>query len=198
MSLMRRRDLLLRSTSALWAASLASTGGAAWASAWGTNNGAELTRLLVQDTDEGLALSYEVRFDLHRDVEQTLSKGIAVVFVAHAEVFEKRWYWTDRRIASATRRWRLAYQPLTRQWRLNFDGFSRTYSRLSEALEVLRQGSRWLIAEKLGEADPTDCYVDFGFPLDTTELPRPLQIALGGQSDWILQIERRVSVTPAR
>lgn len=196
MPVMRRRDLLLRSTSALWIAALASTGGAAWA-AW-ANNGAELARLLAQYDEEGLTLSYEVRFDLHRDVEQMLSKGIAVVFMAQAEVFEKRWYWTDRRIASATRRWRLAYQPLTRQWRLNFDGFSRPYSRLSEALEVLRQGSRWLIAEQLGDVDPADCHVDFRFLLDASELPRPLQIGLGGQADWALQIERRVGVTPAR
>ena len=196
MPLMRRRDLLLRSTSALWTAALATPGSAAWA-AW-ANSGAELARLLAQYSDEGLTLSYEVRFDLHRDVEQMLSKGIAVVFVARAEVFEKRWYWTDRRIASATRRWRLAYQPLTRQWRLNFDGFSRPYSRMSEALEVLRQGSQWLIADKLGDVDPADCYVDFGFQLDASELPRPLQIGLGGLDDWALQIERRVGVSSTR
>lgn len=196
MPLMRRRDLLLRSTSALWTAALATTGGAAWA-AW-AHNGAELARLQAQYSDEGLTLSYEARFDLHRDVEQMLSKGIAVVFVARAEVYERRWYWADRRIASATRRWRLAYQPLTRQWRLNFDGFSRPYSRLSEALEVLRQGSQWLITEKLGDVDPADCYVDFSFQLDANELPRPLQIGLGGQADWALQIERRVGVSVAR
>ena len=151
MPLMRRRDLLLRSTSALWAAALAPTGGAAWAVS--ANTGGELTRLIAQVGEEGLTLSYEVRFELHRDVEQMLSKGVAVVFVARAEVFEKRWYWTDRRITTATRRWRLAFQPLTRQWRLNFDGFSRPYSRLTEALEVMRQGSQWPIAERL--ATPT-------------------------------------------
>lgn len=196
MPLMRRRDLLLRSTSALWAAALAPTGGAAWAAS--ANTGVELTRLIAQVGEEGLTLSYEVRFELHRDVEQMLSKGVAVVFVARAEVFERRWYWTDRRITTATRRWRLAFQPLTRQWRLNFDGFSRPYSRLTEALEVMRQGSQWPIAERLGDTDPSDCYVDFSFQLDASELPRPLQIGLGGQSDWALQIERRVNVTPER
>ena len=196
MPLMRRRDLLLRSTSALWAAVLAPTGSAAWAAS--ANTGVELTRLIAQVGEEGLTLSYEVRFELHRDVEQMLSKGVAVVFVARAEVFERRWYWTDRRITTATRRWRLAFQPLTRQWRLNFDGFSRPYSRLSEALEVMRQGSQWPIAERLDDTDPSDCYVDFSFQLDAGELPRPLQIGLGGQSDWALQIERRVNVTPER
>ncbi len=51
MPLMRRRDLLLRSTSALWTAALATTGSAAWA-AW-ANSGAELARLLAQYSDEG-------------------------------------------------------------------------------------------------------------------------------------------------
>ena len=175
---------------------MVSTGGAASA-AWASRGG-ELARLLAQYDDEGLTLSYEVRFDLHRDVEQMLSKGIAVVFVAQAEVYEKRWYWTDRHIATATRRWRLAYQPLTRQWRLHFDGFSRHYSRLSEAMEVIRIGSRWLIAEDLGEANAADCHVDFLFQIDASELPRPLQIGLSDQTDWALQIERRVSVTPTR
>ena len=194
MPLMRRRDLLLRSTSALCTAALLCANSAAWG-AW-ANSGTELTRLLAQQDEEGLTLSYEVRFDLHRDVEQMLSKGIAVVFVAHAEVFERRWYWTDRRIASATRRWRLAYQPLTRQWRLNFDGLSRHHSRMSEAIEALRQGRSWLIAESLGDSKPSDCYVNFRFELDRTELPRPLQIGLGGETDWSLQIERRVNITP--
>lgn len=165
--------------------------------AW-ANGGAELTRLIAQYADDSLTLSYEVRFELHRDVEQMLSKGIAVVFVAQADVYEKRWYWTDRRVASATRRWRVAYQPLTRQWRVNFDGFSRPYSRLSEVIEVLRQGTQWPIAERLGDVDPTDCYVDFSFKLDASELPRPLQIGLGEQDSWAIQIERRVDVTVKR
>lgn len=196
MSLMRRRVLLQRSTSALLAACLAQTGRSAWAAS--SSQGLELNRLFVQRSDEGLVLSYEVRFDLPRDIEQALYKGIAIVFVAQAEAFQKRWYWTDLRLGAATRRWRLAYQPLTRQWRLNFDGFSRHYSRLSEALEILRQGSQWPIADAPPDMDLRDCYIDFSFKLDTAELPRPLQIGLGNQADWNLAVERRVGVSPAR
>ncbi|MBC7037438.1 DUF4390 domain-containing protein, partial [Salmonella enterica subsp. enterica serovar Enteritidis] len=68
-----------------------------------THHSLELDRLSVQRSDEGLLLSYSVRLDLPKDLEQALSKGVAVVFVAEAEVFRSRWYWTDQSRGSATR-----------------------------------------------------------------------------------------------
>jgi hypothetical protein len=136
-----------------------------------------------------------VRLELPRDIEQALNKGIAVVFVAEAEVFRSRWYWMDQPRATAPRRWRLAYQPLTRHWRLSFDGLSRQYNRMSDALDVIRRASAWQIADGvLPPNDNQDHYVDFSFKLDTDELPRPLQIGLGGAFDAPLQVQRRVGV----
>jgi len=193
MSLMRRRELLQRSASALLATTLASAGRLAHADTpvrWGT----ELNRLGVVRSDDGLLLSYDVRVDLPKDLEQALSKGIAVVFVAEAEVFRTRWYWADQSRAEATRRWRLAYQPLTRRWRVSLDGLSRHYASLPEALDTLRRTDRWRIADPGATSDEQDYYVDFRFRLDTDELPRPLQIGMGGLSDWALDVNRRVSV----
>jgi hypothetical protein len=189
----RRRDLLQRSASALLAATVAQAGRPAHAENT-VHNGLELAKLNVQRADEGLMLGYEVRFDMPRDLEVALSKGIAVVFVAEALVSRSRWYWTDEPRSIATRRWRLAYQPLTRQWRLTFDGLSRHYGRLSDALDALRRTKQWRIGEALSPRDNQDYYVDFSFQLDTTELPRPLQMGLGGDSDWQLQVQRRVGV----
>lgn len=193
MSLMRRRDLLQRSASALLAATLAQAGRSVHAES-AAHPGAELVKLSMQRSDDGLLLSYDVRFDLPRDLEQALSKGVAVVFVAQAELFRPRWYWTDQTRATATRRWRLAFQPLTRRWRLSFDGLSRHYPSLSEALDALRRTDRWRIADALPAGDDQEYYVDFSFKLDTDELPRPLQIGLGGQSDWRLAVERRTAL----
>jgi hypothetical protein len=196
MFLKRRRDLLQRSASALLAAYLAQTGRPARADTT-AKPGLELRKLAVQRSEDGLLLSYDVRFDLPRDIEQALGKGIAVVFVAETQVARSRWYWTDLVHANATRRWRLAYQPLTRQWRLSFDGLSRHYTRLSDALDVMRRSNQWRIADPLPAGDAPDYYVDFSFKLDTDELPRPLQIGLGGlggDADWQLAVQRRVAV----
>jgi hypothetical protein len=190
---MRRRDLLQRSASALLATTLVSTGRSALADTAG-HAGIDLVRLGVQRADEGLLLSYEVRFDLPEDIESALSKGIAVVFEAQASLMRDRWYWMDQARATASRRWRLAFQPLTRKWRLSFDGLSRSYNRLPDALDALRRTNSWRISDLVLPKDDADHYVTFSFKLDTDELPRPLQIGLGGQPDWNLAVQRRVAI----
>ena len=197
MPLMCRRELLQRSAAALLVAVAATAGSVAHAQT-AAHGGLELKQLQVSRTDEGLLLNYDVKFDLPRDVEDALTKGISVVFVAEAETFRSRWYWTDKPKGVATRRWRLIYQPLTRQWRLSFDGLSRHYGKLADALNALRRDRNWRIADPLSSTDEQDYYVDFKFKLDTDELPRPLQLGLTGQSEWDLAVERRVSVPPAR
>lgn len=194
---MRRRELLTRSASALLALAAMTTGTVtrAWA---GSHNVIDLKQTQVSRADDGLFLTYDVRFDLPREVEDALNKGVSLVFVAHADTFRSRWYWTDKLRGSVTRRWRLTYQPLTRQWRLSFDGLSRHYTQLVDALSNMQRVSNWRISEPLGANDDQDYYVDFQFKLDTDELPRPLQLSLGGQSEWDLNIERRISVPPPR
>lgn len=192
---MRRRELLHRSASALLAMPMAVAGRAALAEA-GPQAGLVLNRLAVQRADEGLLLSYDVRFDLPDDLESALGKGVAVTFVARAELLRPRWYWLDQTRARAVRRWRLAYQPLTRHWRVSFDGLSRQYNQLGDALDALRRTNRWRIAEPVAYADEQDYEVAFRFMLDPNELPRPLQIGLGGQPNWNVSVERRVPVPP--
>lgn len=192
---MRRRELLHRSASALLAMPMAVAGRAALAEA-APQAGLVLNRLAVQRADEGLLLSYDVRFDLPDDIESALGKGVAVTFVARAELLRPRWYWLDQTRARAVRRWRLAYQPLTRHWRVSFDGLSRQYNQLGDALDALRRTNRWRIAEPVAYADEQDYEVAFRFMLDPNELPRPLQIGLGGQPNWNVSVERRVPVPP--
>ena len=80
---------------------------------------AELTQLSVERAEDGVYLTANVQFELPSVVEDALAKGVALFFVAEADVYQNRWYWTDRRVASAARTIRLAFQPLTRRWRVN-------------------------------------------------------------------------------
>ena len=158
----------------------------------------ELPELLAQRADEGVLLSYRVRFEMPKDVEDALYKGVAVVFVARAEVYRERWYWSDRLRAVAERRWRLAFQPLTRRWRLGFDGLNQHYGTLGEALSVMQRASRWRIMDPISAGDERAHHVEFSFELDRDELPRPLQFGLSDQSDWTLAVQRSTPVAPAR
>ncbi len=184
-----RRTFLLRVASALAIGSMSGRGHAQLAGSGRPR--VELTELQVSQGDDGLNLSYNIRFELPHDVQDALNKGVAIVFVARAEVLRSRWYWSDKSRGVAERRWRLAYQPLTRRWRVTFDGLSQHYDSLDEALGVLRRNSRWRLMDNLPANDDRDYYLDFSFELDRNELPRPMQIGLSDQSEWTLAVRRR-------
>ncbi|NKI95654.1 DUF4390 domain-containing protein [Rhizobacter sp. SG703] len=140
--------------------------------------------------DDGLMLGFSAQFELPRPVEDALLKGVPVYFVAEAEVYRDRWYWRDKLVSSATRTWRLAYQPLTRKYRVTFGGLHQSYDNLFDALASLRRVVSWRLADATQIEDDGHHYIEFSYRLDTSQLPRPMQIGIGGQADWTLRVER--------
>lgn len=149
-----------------------------------TLDGLDLTR-----NEEGLLLSFVARFQLAPAVEDALQKGVPLFFEAQVDVFRDRWYWRDKRVSSVTRTWRLAYQPLTRKYRVTFGGLSQHFDTLSDALVAVSRTANWKLAEP-SQLDDGRLYIEFSYQLDTTQMPRPMQIGIGGQSDWSLKVER--------
>ena len=150
----------------------------------------ELTHFDIARSDEGWALDFAVQFELPRGVEEALLKGVPLHFVADAALFRERWYWRDREINRVTRTWRLAYQPLTRAYRVSFGGLNQSFESLTDAVAAVRRISRWKLAEPGQIDDGASYYVEFSYKLDTTLLPRPMQIGIGDQPEWTLQIEK--------
>lgn len=165
----------------------------------------------MERSDEGVYLSATVAFDLSPVVEDALLKGIPMFFVAEADIYRGRWYWYDKRITTATRTMRLAFQPLTRRWRLNVlsgaisvsglrASFSQNYDSLDDAIASIQRFSRWRIADA-AEVEPDARHnVDFRFRLDLSQLPRPFQIGVAGQKDWNVSVEtnRELRAEPIR
>lgn len=163
----------------------------AWlAPAQAQSGGAELASFGVQRSEDGLLLNYAVNFELPRGAEEALNKAVPLYFVAEAEVFRDRWYWRDKRIASAARVWRIVFQPLTFNYRVTFAGISQSYASRAEAFASIRRGGGWKIAEPSQLEEGARHYVEFSFRLDTSLLPRPMQIGIGSQPDWALSVER--------
>jgi len=144
--------------------------------------------------DDGLELSFATRFELSRSAEDALHKGVPLYFVAEANVLRNRWYWRDARIDQVERTWRLAWQPLTRQYRVSMGGLHQSFATLEEALNVVRSQSGWRIADARDLDDSGGYYLEFGFKLDVTQLPRPMQIGL--QSGFALNIEQKRHFAP--
>jgi hypothetical protein len=150
----------------------------------------QLASFEVVSNEEGVLLTYAVNGELSRSVDDALGKAVPLYFVAEAELFRDRWYWRDQRVANAVRIWRIVYQPLTSTYRVTFGGLSQNYNSREEAFAAISRTSRWKIAEPGQVADGSRHYLEFSYRLDTSLLPRPMQIGIGGQADWNYSVQR--------
>jgi len=175
-------------------------------SAWAQNSVAELIELRPERRDAALYLTAQLKLEVAPAVEDALIKGLAVHFVAEAELMRDRWYWSDRKVGAASRYYRLAFQPLTRRWRLNVSNepissaglagsISQSFENLADALAVIRRQSAWKIAELSDVPPDTRQYINYRFWLDMSQLPRPFQIAAGNQTEWSLSVARQIRLT---
>lgn len=155
----------------------------------------EVTQLRVDRAEDGLFLTAQIKLELPTIMEDALNKGVALFFVAEAELLRDRWYWYDRKLSVATKYIRLAYQPLTRRWRLNVGPrpidtsglgvtLAQTFDSLPEALASVQRLARWQIAHTADIPADSAHQLRFRFALDVSQLPRPFQIGAVGQSEW--------------
>ena len=159
----------------------------------------EISLLKFERAGDDVLLTASVKFELPAAVQDALLKGVALIFVAEADVLRERWYWMNKKVAGAERHMRLAYQPLTRRWRLNVASglitnaglgmvLNQNFESLPDALAAIQRLSRWKIAD-VPELDLEQRHVvNFRFRLDVSQLPRPLQIGTLGQTDWDIAV----------
>ena len=156
--------------------------------------GVELATLKTSRSEGALNLEFVARVTLPKTVEDALRSGVTIYFVAEAQLRRSRWYWRDERVNRVQRSWRVVYQPLTESWRVGLLGVNQTYSTLNEALIAASSSSGWRLAEP-GQLDEGKNYtVEFSYRLDTSQLPGPMQLGLGGQGDWAVGISRVLKV----
>lgn len=148
----------------------------------------EISAPQIAAGDDGYVLSADFAFDLNPRLEETVTRGVVLYFVADFELSRPRWYWLDEKVVSRSQTYRLSYHALTRQYRLSTGALHQSFSTLSEALRMLSHLRNWVVIDK---GDKT---VKVGEPyqaalrlrLDITQLPRPFQISALGNKDWSL------------
>jgi hypothetical protein len=145
---------------------------------------------------DALLLNATFEFELPQALEEAVQKGIALYFNIEFELFRKRWYWFDRKVASSTLTYRLSYSPLTRQYRLARGGLSQSFESLDEALALLKSVRNWKVADK-SVLSPRDEYeAQVRMRLDVTQLPKPFQVNAITSREWTLASDwREVPVT---
>lgn len=199
-------------------------GGRAWARGWAGLVAVLLSILLaspawarepevrqqeLRRAADGVQLSVRLALEPSPVVEDALLKGVPVYFAWQADVFRERWYWTDKRISSASRTLRLAYQPLTRRWRvsLSTDGAAhatglqyalhQNFDSLNEALSGIGRLANWQVAEPGRLEEGVKYTAQWRFRLDLSLLPRPFQIGVANQPGWEVAVDHTLEV-PAR
>jgi len=157
--------------------------------AWGQEGRITLSDVQIDRNDEGLWLAFSTRIELPRAVEEALVKGVPLSFEAEVSTFRSRWYWRDLNVATATLSWRVTYQPLTRRYRVQSGAFSQQFESLHEALGTMQRTEGWRVASRGRLAPGERHYAELVFRLDTSQLPRPFQFGIGGQTQWDLSAQ---------
>jgi hypothetical protein len=138
------------------------------------------------DPEPGLYLDAQFAFEPSPAIEDAVRRGIPVYFAIDFELVRKRWYWFNRRVASATLAYRLSYSPLTRQFRLSRGALAQPFDTLAEALATVRTVRGWKVAGREAAASREHLQARVRLRLDTSMLPKPFQVDSITNHDWAL------------
>lgn len=141
--------------------------------------------------EDSYLIDAEFGINLGPRLEEVVSRGVALYFVAEFELSRPRWYWIDEHIAGRTQTWRLAYHALTRQYRLSSGALYQNFNSLDEALRVVARLRNWPVADKrlLKLGEPYNAVLRL--KVDLTQLPKPFQVTAIGNKDWNITADIR-------
>lgn len=98
--------------------------------------------------DDGYAVSADFNFEFNSRLEEAVTRGVVLYFVAEFELTKPRWYWFDEKLLTRSQTYRLSYHALTRQYRLSTGALHQSYATLGEALRMLSRLRNWVVIEK--------------------------------------------------
>jgi hypothetical protein len=145
---------------------------------------AEIRSVALTPSDDFYILDTDVALELTPQLEDVVSRGVPLYFVAEFELSRRRWYWLDEKVAEKTLVYRLSYSALTRQYRLTSGVLHQNFASLHEALRTLTRIRNWGIIERNAIKPGENYNARVRFRLDMTQLPKPFQVSALGNRDW--------------
>jgi hypothetical protein len=134
------------------------------------------------------------RVTLDQVHENALLDGIPLTFAMEFTLTRPRWFWAYKRVAdwfnpTARIEYKLYYHPLTRTYRVQVGSLFYSFDTLASALNALGVAREWTVSERGAVTRRLGSRFggDIRMRLDTTQLPKPLQLGLLGDSDWKLE-----------
>jgi len=155
---------------------------------------------VVRAQDDFYVIDAEFDFALTAPLEEALLRGTPLYFVLETEVTRTRPYWFDERVNSPQSVRRLTFAALTNSYRVDTGrsvAGTNSYATLDEALRQIRlvRGRSLLDKRELRSGERYE--VSLRLRLDTTQLPKPLQVNTLVSREWSLASDwYRVVLTP--
>lgn len=159
-------------------------------------DGISVKKAEVRLGEDGYHLSASYDINLSFVAQQALSRGIPLYFVSEFSLTRSRWYWLDEEIFLSEQSVKLSYNVLTRQYRVSRGVLYQNFASIEDALKILsRQSSSPISAELMKKnsgyiaslVKRDGNYVAAArLRLDTTQLPKLLQVNALAGNDWTL------------
>lgn len=155
---------------------------------------------VVRAQEDAFVLDAEFDFSLTAPLEEALLRGTPLYFVLETEMSRSRSYWFDETLSSPQFVRRLTYAALTNSYRVDTGRTSsgvNSFTSLDEALRQIRlvRGRTLLDKRELRMGERYE--LSLRLKLDTTQLPKPLQVNTLVSREWTLISDwYRVILTP--
>jgi hypothetical protein len=162
--------------------------------------GITVTKAEMRAVDDGFEIRADFKITLPPSVAEALKRGVVLNFLSELTITHSRWYWLDTAVIQNEQTTKLSYNALTRQYRISRGTLFQGFSNLESALRVLgHQSTPPVPAAALNSSggyvakliNSETKYTAFAqMRLDTSQLPKPLQVSALTNSDWNLESER--------
>ena len=155
---------------------------------------------VVRVQEDAFVVDAEFDFSLTAPLEEALLRGTPLYFVLETEMSRSRPYWFDEPVKSPQFVRRLTYAALTNSYRIDTGRSTsgvNSYTTLDEALRQIRlvRGRTLLDKRELKSGERYE--LSLRLKLDTTQLPKPLQVNTLVSREWTLSSDwYRVILTP--
>ncbi len=149
--------------------------------------------------EDGYEIVADFKITLPPTVAEALIRGVSLNFVSEQKVTRSRWYWFDSAIIQNEQQTKLSYNALTQQYRISRGILFQSFTNLESALQVLGHqtsqplpvstltGGGGYVARLLKSDTKFTAFAQMR--LDTSLLPKPLQVSALTNSEWNLESE---------
>lgn len=160
-------------------------------------DGISVRTVELEPLDDGYLLDADFELELTPTLIDAVSHGVTLDFVLEFDLWRPRSWWFDETVTTFREHRRLSFVPVTRMYRVNQGTSYETFPSLPDALRALSHVHAMPSSER-GILQRGQRYeASITLRLDTSQLPKPLQIETLSSREWQLSSPvHRFSVTP--